>query len=125
MVCYAMLCCAMVWYGMVGYSMVWYGSVRYDEILLGAKKKKCAFARFSPALVALFSRSRLRGTQGARLYTTVQLWVPGGLRGPYLERSKSQNLASNSGDYFRGAPAEQGHGKPTCQVWWENEFRRQ
>ena len=26
----------------------------------------------------LFSRSRLRGTQGARLYTTAQVWVPAG-----------------------------------------------
>ena len=35
----------------------------------------------SPAPVGPFSRSRVRRTQRARLYTTAQVWVPGGLRG--------------------------------------------
>ena len=34
----------------------------------------------SPAPVGLFSRPRLRGTQGGRLYTAAQGWVPGELR---------------------------------------------
>ena len=34
-------------------------------------------ARFSPAPVGLFSRSRLRGTQGGRLHTTAQVLGPG------------------------------------------------
>ena len=41
-----------------------------------------------------FLRSRLRGTQGTRLYTTALVWVPGGLRGACSGRSKSRNLAS-------------------------------
>ena len=36
---------------------------------------------FSLPVAGLFSRSRLRGTQGTRLYATVQVWVPAGLRG--------------------------------------------
>ena len=32
------------------------------------------FARFSPAPVGISSRSRLRGTRGGNLYTTVQVW---------------------------------------------------
>ena len=35
---------------------------------------------FSLPAVGLFSCSRMRGTQGTRLYTTVQVWVPDGLR---------------------------------------------
>ena len=73
------------------------------------------FRRFSPAPVDLFSRSRLRGMQGARLYTAAQVWVPGGVRGACSGRSKSRNLASNHGVAFRGARAEQDNGKPTCQ----------
>ena len=59
-----------------------------------------AFARLSSAPVELFSRSRLRGTQGARLHTA-QVWVPGGLRGTCSGRSKSQNLSGNHGVAFR------------------------
>ena len=55
----------------------------------------------------LFSRSRLRDTQGTCLCTMVQVWVPAGLRGAYSGRSKSRNLASNHGVAFRGAKAEQ------------------
>ena len=43
-------------------------------------------SRFSPAPVGIFSCSRLRGTQGARLYTTAQVWVPGRLRGAFSGR---------------------------------------
>ena len=38
------------------------------------------FAYLSPAPVGLFSCSQLRGTPGARLYTTAQLWAPTELR---------------------------------------------
>ena len=71
------------------------------------------FARCSPAPVGRFSRSRLRGTQGARLYSL----SPGGLRGVCSARSKSRNLASSRGVAFRGARAEQDNGKPTCQLF--------
>ena len=46
----------------------------------------------------LLSRSRLRGTQGARLYTMVQMCVPDGVRGRCSGRLKSRNLASNQYD---------------------------
>ena len=62
-----------------------------------------AFAQFSPAAVGIFSRSRLRDTQGDRVNTTVQVWVPGGLRGACSGRPKSRNLASNREVVFRGA----------------------
>ena len=71
----------------------------------------------SPVLVGLFSSSRQRGTQGARLYTTVQVWVPGGLRGACSGHSKSRNLARKDGVAFGGASAEQDNGKPTCQLF--------
>ena len=54
----------------------------------------------------VFSCSRLRGTQGARLYTTAQFWVPGGFRGACSGRSKSRNLASTRGVVSREARAE-------------------
>ena len=74
------------------------------------------FARFSPAPVGLFLRTRLRGTQGAHLYTTAQVWVPGGLRGACSRHSKSPNPASNHG-VVRGARVEQDNGNTTCQLF--------
>ena len=62
---------------------------------------------FSVPAAGLFSRSRLRGTQGGRLYTTAQVWVPTGPRGACSGRSKSRNLASNRGVAFRPAIANQ------------------
>ena len=47
---------------------------------------------YHPA-AGLFSRSRLRSTQGTRLYTMVQVWVPAGLRGACSGRSKSRSLS--------------------------------
>ena len=61
-----------------------------------------------------FSRSRVRGTQGVRLYTTAQVWVPGGLRGACSGRPESRNLASNHRVAFRGAWAEQDNGQITA-----------
>ena len=52
---------------------------------------------FSVPAAGLFSRSRLRGTQGGRLYTTAQVWIQAGLRGACSGRSKSRNLGSNHG----------------------------
>ena len=60
-----------------------------------------------------FSRALwLRGTQGGRLYTTVQVFVPAGLRGACSGRSKSRDLASNHGIAFRRPRAYQAHGNP-------------
>ena len=61
-----------------------------------------------------FSPSWLRGTQGARVYTTVQVWVPAGPRGPRSGRSKAYGLASNYGIAFRRARANRTHGN---QIW--------
>ena len=64
----------------------------------------------------VFSRALGYGARrGARLNTTAQVCVPGGRRGACSGRSKLRNLASNHGVAFRGARAEQGNGKPTCQ----------
>ena len=76
-----------------------------------------AFAQFSPAAVGIFSRSRLRDTQGDRVNTTVQVWVPGGLRGACSGCSMLRNLASNNGVAFHGARAEQDNAKPKCQLF--------
>ena len=72
---------------------------------------------FSLPDAGLFSRCRLRGTQGGRLYTTAQVWIQAGLRGACSGRSKSRNLGSNHGVAFRGARAERDNGKPTYQLF--------
>ena len=76
------------------------------------------FARFSPASLGLFSRFRLRGTQGARLYTTAQLWGPAGFRGACSGRSKSRILASNRRIAFRPARADQVHANPQKTLYF-------
>ena len=60
----------------------------------------------------LVSRSRLRGTKGPHLYTTVQVLIPAGLRGACSGRSKSRNLASNRGIAFRPARANPVYATP-------------
>ena len=60
--------------------------------------KKFVFSgiqNFSLPAASLFSRSRLRGTEGPRLYTTVQVWVLAGLRGAYSGRSNFSNELKN------------------------------
>ena len=57
------------------------------------------------------------GHAAARLYTTVQVWVPGGLRGACSGCSMLRNLASNNGVAFHGARAEQDNAKPKCQLF--------
>ena len=71
---------------------------------------------FSLPAAGIFSRSRLRGTQEARLYTTVQVWVQIGLRGACSGRSKSRNLASTQGIAFRPARASQDNGNPIFRL---------
>ena len=73
------------------------------------------FARFSPVPVGLSSRSRLRGTQGPRLYTTALVLGPGRAPWRVLWAFKVANLATSHGDAFRRARAEQDYRKPTCQ----------
>ena len=72
----------------------------------------CTLPRFSLLAACLFSRPRLRGTQGGRLYTTAQVWVQAGLRGACSRSSKSRELASNHGIAFRRARAEHDNGTP-------------
>ena len=67
---------------------------------------------FSLPVAGLLSRSRLRGTQGTRLHTTVLLWVLAGLHGACSGRSKSRSLASDHGVAFREARVEQDNEKP-------------
>ena len=74
------------------------------------------YVYFSPPVASLFSRSRLRLTQGARVYTTAQLWAPAGLRGTCSQRSESRNMASNRGEASRPARAKQTHGNPDCLI---------
>ena len=73
------------------------------------------FCTLLSAPVGLFSRSWLQGTQGVRLYTTAQVWFPGGLRGACYGHSKSRNLQRNHEVAFRGARPEQDNEKPTYQ----------
>ena len=51
--------------------------------------------------VGLFSRCRLRGTQGGRVYTTVQVRGPVGVRGACSGRSKLREMALFHGIIFR------------------------
>ena len=62
--------------------------------------------------MGLFSRSRLRGAQGGRAYTTAQVWAPAGLRGARSGHSKSRELASNHGIALRRGRASQDNGNP-------------
>ena len=63
----------------------------------------CMFAFHARPAAGRFSRSPLRGKQGARLYTKAQAWFPTGLRGARSGRSKPHDLASRHGIVFRDA----------------------
>ena len=52
---------------------------------------------FSPPAAGLCSHFRLLGTQGTRLYTTVQVWVPAGLRGVALVVQSREILQVTTG----------------------------
>lgn len=67
------------------------------------------YVYFSTPAAVFFSRSRLRGTQGARVFTTTCVWVPPGFCGVCSGRLNSQNLASNRGGAFHAARAKQDH----------------
>ena len=99
-----------------------YGLVREDQPHPEgnlAYVRMCIFTFFFAEYEAFRFRSRvfhralgMRGMQGTRLYTTLQVWVPGGLRGACSGRSKSRNLASHHGIAFRRARADQANGNP-------------
>ena len=76
---------------------------------------KCVFLHigiFSLPRPSIFSRARLRGTQGARSSTTAQVWALTEVRGTCSGGAKSQKLASNHGEAFRGRRAIQAHANP-------------
>ena len=64
----------------------------------------CTFGWPARPTVGRFSRSWLRGTQGVRVFTTAQVWVPAEFRGARSGFSKLRDLASNYGIAFH--PAE-------------------
>ena len=74
-------------------------------------KMHCFFtlASSSPA-TGLLSSSQRRGTQGARVYTSVHDWAPAGFRGACSGRPKSWLF---SGDHVPPSRAKQGKGNPT------------
>ena len=78
----------------------------------------CGTQNFSLPAAGLFSRSRLRGTQGVRPYTTAQVWVPTGLRGACSGRSKSRNLASNAGLLSDQPETNQAHANPQAAIYF-------
>ena len=67
---------------------------------------------FSRQAAGLLSHSRLRGTQGARVHTTVQMRAPGEVRGACSGPPKSRVLANNYWESFRPARAKQDNGDP-------------
>ena len=77
----------------------------------------CTPASFSVPAVGIFSRSRLKGTQGGRLDTTAQVWVPPGPRGARSGRSKSLDLASNHGIAIRSAEPSKVIETPKCRFF--------
>ena len=56
---------------------------------------------FSLPAAGLFSCSRLRGTQGSRVYTAVQVRALAEVYGTCSGGSKSRELASSHGEAFR------------------------
>ena len=68
---------------------------------------------FSLPAAGLFSRSRLRGTQSARLCTTAQVQVPAGLPGARLGRSSRESWPSNRGIAFRATTVAPTRPMPT------------
>ena len=71
---------------------------------------------FSRPAAGLPSHSRLRGTQGARVYTTAQMRAPAEVRGACSGPPKPRPLANNYGESFRPARAKQGNGYPTIST---------
>ena len=61
----------------------------------------CTSAFFALPPAGLFSCSRLRGTQEARMNTAVQVWALAKVRGTCAGGSKSRKVASNHGIRFR------------------------
>lgn len=68
---------------------------------------------FSLSAAGLLSRSRLRGTPGARGYTTALKRASAEVRGVCSELSKSRILTKNHGEPFRPAKAKQEIENPT------------
>ena len=65
----------------------------------------------------VFSRSRLRGTQGGRAYATGHVWVPAGLPGARSGRSKRRDLPSNHRIAFRLAEPRRTMETPQIEIF--------
>ena len=61
----------------------------------------CTSGVFALSPAGLFTCSRLRGTQEARVNTAVQVWALAEVRDTCSEGSKSRKLASNHGIRFQ------------------------
>ena len=72
----------------------------------------CTSTFFALPPPGLFSCSRLRGTQGARVNTAVQVWALAEVRGTCSWGSKSRKVASIHWIRFRPPRANQAHGTP-------------
>ena len=72
----------------------------------------CTSAFFALPPAGLFSCSRLRVTQGARVNSAVQVWALAEVRGMCSGGSKSRKLASNHGIRFQPRRANQAYGNP-------------
>ena len=84
-------------YMTIGHFFPWHASLRHPagttplpEGYMYQMYFFCTSATSSLSAAGLFSRSRLRGTQGGRVYTTSQVWSPVGLRGACSGRSESR-----------------------------------
>lgn len=65
----------------------------------------CTSTTLSLRTTGLFSRSRVRGTRGAHVYTSEQDWVPAGLHGACSGRLKSRGAGLFGGTAFRADEA--------------------
>ena len=72
----------------------------------------CTFTCPARRAVGRFSRTRLQGTQGTRVYTAAQVWVPAGLRGTRSGRSTWHDLVDTHGIAFRRDTVNQARGTP-------------
>ena len=91
----------------------------YEHILLLYVKNEvfCASPSFSLPAAGLFSCSRPRGTQGARVYTRLRFGPRPRSVARALGVQSREIWQMNHGVAFRGAKAERDHAKPTFMLF--------
>ena len=77
----------------------------------------CTLFLSAPGSFLVHSAAGHAGSPPVHHGASLQVWVPGGLRGAYSGHSKSRKLASNHGVAFREGRAEQDNSKLTCQLF--------